>query len=249
MKKQQKYVDKFYRLKKDAAPLSFMLQTKHTKRSPLLHFDPETGQNRALRYARNQKSPYEDEQDGNVILEPIVFEDGMLRVGKENQVLQQFLYLHPYNDKIFEEVNAEKEASEELEFLEAEASALSKAKSLSISKLENISRVLFNVKTDLLTTAELKRDILLFAKRNPIQFLDAVNDPELEHSSNVLILFEEGHLKFRNKKKEVWYNTPTNKTKMLSVPHNENPYDFVAGFLKSDEGLEQLKVLEGLLDD
>ena len=100
MKKQQKYVDKFYRLKKDAAPLSFMLQTKHTKRSPLLHFDPETGQNRALRYARNQKSPYEDEQDGNVILEPIIFEDGMLRVGKENQVLQQILYLHQYNDKI-----------------------------------------------------------------------------------------------------------------------------------------------------
>jgi len=35
-------------------------------------------ENRPLRYARNQKSPFEDEQDGNVILEPIVFEDGML---------------------------------------------------------------------------------------------------------------------------------------------------------------------------
>ena len=86
MKKQNKYVDKFYRLKREAAPLSYMLPTRNTRRSPLLHFDTNTGQNRALRYARNQKSPYEDEQDGNVILEPIVFEDGMLRVGKENQV-------------------------------------------------------------------------------------------------------------------------------------------------------------------
>lgn len=247
--KKEKYVDKVYRLKRDAAPLSFMLPTRHTRRFPLLHFDEKTGENRALRYARNQKTPFEDEQDGNIILEPVIFEDGMLRVKKENQVLQKFLYLHPMNDKVFEEVNAEKDASEELEMLEYEAEALTKAKSLSVKKLENVAKVLFGINTDNFTIAELKRDMLVFAKREPLEFLEAIADPELEHHGNVHKLFEMAFLKFRNKKKEVWYNTPTNKTKMLSVPHGEDPYEIVAGFLKTDEGLEQLKILEGLLDD
>ena len=57
MKKNKKvYEDKVYRLTRDAAPLSYMLSSKHTKRKALLYFDEETGINRALRYARNQKS-------------------------------------------------------------------------------------------------------------------------------------------------------------------------------------------------
>ena len=105
MKKNQKFVDKTYKLKRDAAPLSFMLASRHTKRYPLLWFDENTGENRALRYSRNQKSVFEDEQDGNAILEPIIFEDGFLNVPKNNQVLQKFLTLHPQNGIKFEEVN------------------------------------------------------------------------------------------------------------------------------------------------
>ena len=94
MKTKKVYTDKVYRLKRDAAPLTYMLASHHTRRSPLLHFDEETGENKQLRYARNQKSPFVDEQDGNAILEPIIFEDGLLRVPKNNQVLQEFLYYH-----------------------------------------------------------------------------------------------------------------------------------------------------------
>ena len=91
MQKKEKYTNKAYRLKKDNSPLTFMLPTRNTKRYPLLWFDEETGVNRPLRYARNQKTPFEDEQDGNAIVEPIIFEDGMLYVPKNNQVLQKFL--------------------------------------------------------------------------------------------------------------------------------------------------------------
>jgi hypothetical protein len=50
MKKAKKiFVDKTYRLKKDIAPLSYMLSSHHTRRSPLLHFDEETGENKQLR--------------------------------------------------------------------------------------------------------------------------------------------------------------------------------------------------------
>ena len=105
MKNKKIYVDKTYRLKREAAPLTFMLASHNTKRKPLLYFDEDSGTNRALRYARNQKSPFEDEQDGNAILEPVIFEDGMLHVPKNNQVLQEFLYYHPSRDSIYEEVN------------------------------------------------------------------------------------------------------------------------------------------------
>ena len=68
---------KIYVLKSKAAPLSFILASRNTHRKPLLYFDGKT--NRALRYASNQKSPFEDEQDGNAILEPVVFENGFLK--------------------------------------------------------------------------------------------------------------------------------------------------------------------------
>ena len=51
----------------------------------------------------------------------------------------------------------------------------------------------------------------------------------------------------RNSEKEVWFNTITNKKKMLSVPFGEDPYDMVAHFLQSDEGLDSLKMLESSL--
>ena len=143
MKKIKKvYEDKVYRLKRDAAPLSYMLSTKHTKRKALLYFDEETGVNRALRYARNQKSIFEDEQDGNAILEPIIFEEGMLRVARQNQILQEFLSLHPGNGNIFYEVNNEKDANADMDAMNFELEAQVAARDLSLSKLESISRVI-----------------------------------------------------------------------------------------------------------
>ena len=70
MKIQRK--DRVYILKSHSTPLSFMLNSRNTRRSPLLYFDEEKGVNRPLRYARNQKTPFEDDQDDNIILEPIV---------------------------------------------------------------------------------------------------------------------------------------------------------------------------------
>ena len=108
MKKiKQQYVEKAYKLKGTKTPLAYMLASRHSQRFPLLYFDEEQGINRPLRYARNQKSPFEDEQDGNAVLEPIVFEDGMLVVPRQNQALQEFLYYHPQRDKVFEEINRE----------------------------------------------------------------------------------------------------------------------------------------------
>ena len=246
--KQAKFVNKVYKLTRGAAPLSFMLPTKNSHRSPLMWFDEEKGVNRALRYARNQKSPFEDEQDGNFILEPVIFENGFLRVPKENQVLQKFLHYHPMNGKKFEEVDNEKDASTEVEMLNYEVDALIEARSLSVAELENVCRVLFGRDVSKMSTSELKRDVLVFAKRDPRSFLEAVKDPELMHNANVQRFFDEGLLSTRRNDTEVWYSTPTNKTKMLTIPFGQDKVTAVATYLKTDDGIEALGMLETLIE-
>ena len=249
MKNKQPLTEKVYKLKHDAAPLCYMLPTRHNKRTNLLYFDPKTNANRALRYASNQKSPFEDEQDKIVILEPIVFEDGFLTVPANNPVLQEFLYFHPQRDIVFEEIDDEKEAVEEVEDMNVEVDALIQARQLTLSQLEMVSRVLFGTDPDKVSTAELKRDILVYARNEPYNFLQVLSDPELTHTAQTKLFFEKGLLAFRNKQKDVYFNTPSSKKRMLVIPFGEDPYHVVGSYLKSEEGIEALKMLESHLEE
>ena len=238
--------DKLYKLK-TGNPLSYTLASRNHPRFPLMWFDEKNNQNRALRYSVNQKSPFEDEQDGNAIIEPIIFEDGFLRVPRTNPVLQQFLHYHPLNGNIFMEVDKEKDASAEVEDLNVEVDALVEARQLTLDQIETLTRVLFGKDPSTVSTAELRRDILVYAKTDPKGFLNVLHDPELRFQAKVRLFFENKLLILRNSEKEVWFNTTTNKKKMLSVPFGEDPYDMVAHFLQSDEGLDSLKMLESSL--
>jgi hypothetical protein len=238
--------DKVYRLK-TGSPLTFILASRNHPRYPLMWFDEKNNVNRTLRYATNQKSPFEDEQDGNAVLEPIIFEDGLLRVPKTNPVLQKFLHYHPQNGIVFIEVDKEKDASMEVEDLNIEVDALVEARQLTIDQIEMLTRVLFGKDPSTVSTAELKRDILVYAKQEPRDFLDILNDPELKFHAKIMRFFENKLLLLRNNDKEVWFNTSTNKKKMMSVPFGENPYDAVGYYLQSDEGIDALKMLETIL--
>lgn len=224
--------DKIYVLKKNRSPLNFLLASRHTHRSPLLHFDGTT--NRALRYARNQKSPFEDEQDGNAILEPIIFKDGFLHVPATNPVLQRFMELHPSNGEIFIELDNEKNAQEELDIITAEVDALVAAKGLDIQTMETLGRVFLGLNTDKMSSAELKRDIILFAKNNPLEFLESLEDPMLEIQDIVAKVFEAGLLSMRNKNKDIYFNLPGNKKKFTSVPYGEDPQHIVVSLFQQD---------------
>ena len=211
MKKTTTPVTKQYRLKRDVAPLCFMLNSHHNKRSPLLYFDEETGINKPLRYARNQKTPFEEEQDGNAIMEPIVFEDGFLTVDRTNQVLQQFLSLHPGNGMIYEQIDDAKDAAEELEIEELILDAQILARDLDIAMLETVGRVLLGGGADKLSTAELKRDILVFSRNYPEDFIDILNDPALQIADDVVKFFSANLLGLRNNGRDVYFNLTKNK--------------------------------------
>jgi len=249
MKKKSTFVTKVYKLSGNKTPLCYMLSSRHSSRSPLLHFDEDKGVNRPMRYARNQKSPFEDEQDGNAILEPIVFEDGMLQVQRDNQVLQQFLHYHPGNGNIFEEVNKERDASQELviaeEALEAQVTANELSKDT--PKMIQVCRVLLGNVVDNMTIPEIKRDLLVYAKNNPDDFINTINDPMLELQDHVHSIFKAGFLMKKNNDKEIYYNLPNNKKRLLSVPFGEDPDWIVASFFQSDDGIDVYKILKNRL--
>ena len=249
MKKKAKYVTKIYKLTGNKAPLSYMLSSRHSQRSPLLYFDEEQGINRPLRYARNQKSPFEDQQDGNAILEPIVFDDGMLVAQKEDQVLQEFLHDHPGNGKVFVEVNKEQDALDELSDAESvlEAQIIAKELSSNTEKLLQVSRVLLGNVVDNMTIPELKRDLLIYSKNNPEDFINTINDPMLQLQDDVYQIFKAGFLQTRNNGKEVYYNLPNNKKRLISVPFGEDANWIVGSFFQSDDGVEIYKLLKNRL--
>jgi hypothetical protein len=236
--------DRVYKLTRNRAPLSCIIPSRSSRNAALLYFDEEQGVNRALRYSINQKSCFEDEQDGNVVVTPIIFEDGMLRVSKTNPILQEFLHYHPLNGKKFVEVDYGKDAETEVEQLNIEVDALIQAKSLSIEQLENIARVVFNKDVSKITTAELKRDVLIFARQNPKTFLNIVSDPKLKLQSTVQQFFDNKLIAFRNKKREVYFNLENNKKRLTTIPFGVDPYQYLTDWFQSDDGVEILAFLE-----
>lgn len=233
-------MSKIYKLIGGAAPLSFMLASRNTTAKRLYHFDGKS--NRELRYARNQKSPFVDEQDGNFILEPIIFEDGFLKVDDTNPVLQKFLEFHPDNGSVFVEVDNKRDAQKELDYLEMEADALSKARTLDIAMMENVARVALSVDPSKVSTQELKRDIIVYAKHNPEEFLSIVNDPHVAHEGLVARLFDYGAIVV--KKNAVHYNLSNNKSKLLIVPTGQDAHEAVSSFFMTEEGVEVMTMLE-----
>jgi hypothetical protein len=236
--------DKIYVLKRKIFPMSLMLASRNTARNPLLYFDEEAGTNRPLRYARNQKSPFEDEQDGHAILEPIIFEDGLLAVPKNNQVLQKFLAYHPENGVLFEELDTKKDASEQIDWMMVQLNAQNAAMNLDIATREAIGRILLGARVDNLSSEELKRDVLLYARNNPEEFMDMIDDPELRLQNIAAKALQDSVFILKNNRRDIYFNLPDNKKKLMGIPFGDEPVKLLSAYLQSDQGIELYKVLE-----
>jgi hypothetical protein len=238
--------DRTYLLKTQEAPLSYYIAHKDTPRKRLLYYNQETNTNHPLRYARNSNTPFQDEQDANVIVEPIVFEDGVLMVPKNNPVLQEFLHYHPGNGTEFYEFDAERDAQEDVQELFSEIDALILARDLAdkdITTLEAVARLVLSGNVDNMSSAEIKRDMMLFAKRYPQDFMEAASDPMLKINNFAARAFTAGYLTFRGNK-DIHYNFKDNKKRLMTVPFGHDQIHALASYLQSDEGLELYKYLE-----
>ena len=232
--------DRLYTLK-GKTPLVYTVLSKHSGRRPLLWFDEKAGYNKELRYATNMASPLVEEQKGEATLGRIVFRNGKLFVDKRDQCLQKLLSIyHPLKDKMYTEYNAVEEAVDDLAYLEYELQALNAAKSLDIDDAEAILRAEIGSDVNKLTSKEVKRDVLLMARRNPSLFLQLANDENVELRNFGAKCVENNLLKLSDDQRT--FTFPNNK-KVCSVPYDEHPYNALAAYFKTDEGMELYKNL------
>jgi len=235
--------DRTYILNTGYNPLTHTIQSKHSIRYPFLWFDESTGEQKELRYATNQNSPFKDEQKGESTMGHIVFEDGALFVPKEKQNLQKLLSLyHPARGNSYYELDAIAEAADELEDLELEINALNMAMNIEIDQAEAILRVELGSKVTSMTSKELKRDLLLFARNNPGLFLELANDDNVQLRNVAIRAAEAGIIKLSQDQRTFTWGT--NDKKLMTVPFDENPYSAMAAFFKTDEGVEIFKSIE-----
>ncbi len=239
-KQEWDYRDRLYTLKNGRTPIIYNIASKHSQRKSLLWFDEEKGIQRELRYATNQNSPFVDEQKGAVTLGRIVFRDGQLAVPKQQVSLQKLLSLyHPLKDELYEEYNAVEESIDQLAYMQYEIEALLTAQKMEIEELEAILRVEYGSKVDALTSSELKRDCLLFAKRNPLLFLELASDENVELRNVGIKATNAGILQLS--KDQRTFNYGQTGRKLMTVPFDEHPYSALAAFFKTDEGMEVYK--------
>ena len=234
--------DRTYVIRGDKNPLTYTIKSRHTEKYPLLYFDTSNNTQRALRYATNQSSPFVDEQKGEVTLKHIVFRDGSLTVPKQEQALQKLLSLyHPDRDRRYKELRPVKEAENEATNIEWEIDALIMAREMEVDQSEAIMRTEIGSTVDQLSSKELKRDLLKFAKQNPRLFIELANDDNVQLRNFGIKATEAGFLELAQDQRS--FKLGTTKKKLFSVPFDENPYSALAAWFKTDEGVEMYKAL------
>jgi hypothetical protein len=234
--------DRTYFLKNDVSPLTYTLGTRHSRRYPLLYFDEKTGEQRELRYATNQNSPFVDEQKGEVTLGHVIFEEGMLFVPKQKQNLQKLLSLyHPRKDFVYEEFKPEIIATDEIDEINFEIEALLAAKQMEIDEAESVLRVEKGSAVTQMSSKEIKRDLLLMAKKNPASFLAIANDENVGLRNVGIKAVEQGIIKISQDQRT--FHWGSNDRKLMTIPFDEQPYSALAAWFKTDEGVEVFKTI------
>ena len=231
-----------YLLKGQGKPLSYIIKSAN-----IFWFDEEKGYERELKYCSNQRTCFVDEMIGDQRLEHIVFRAGVLQVPKEKVVLQKLLSLyHPHRNKLYKEFKPVEEAKTQLDWLEFETEALMAAKNLDIDMAEAVMRAESGSKVSMMSSKELRRDLLLFARKNPQLFLDLVTDENVLLRNFGIKATEMGILKLSQDQRT--FSWGSNDRKLLNVPFDEHPYSALAAWFKTDEGMEIYSNIEKRLN-
>ena len=230
--------DRTYVLKNGISPLTYKI-----KSTGLLYFDEKKGVNRELRYAKNQKSLFVDEQDSFAQLEHIIFTDGSLVVPRTNPMLQQLLSLyHPNKEQLWEELDFIQEAIDDIDTIELELEALKLVQDLDIEHLEAILRTEVGSEVTKMSSKEIKRDCYLFARSEPKLFIEVANDEDIKLRNLANRSVEAGIVNLTDD--NTVFKWKSNGKKIMTVPFEEHPYAAFARFLKTDEGVDVMKAIE-----
>ena len=235
--------DRLYILKGGKQPLS-----RSIKSADIYWFDEKAGYERELKYCQNQKTPFVDEMKGDQRLEHIIFRSGQLFVPKEKTTLQKLLSLyHPHKDKLYEEFKPAKIAADEIDILEQQVEALVAARSIDIDMAEAIMRAERGSKVSDLSSKELRRDLLVFARNNPKLFLELADDENVMLRNFGIKAVEAGILRLSSDQRNFLWGS--NGRKIMVIPFDEHPYTALAHWFKTDEGMEIYSNIEKRLNN
>ena len=229
--------DRAYYLKGNKKPLSYSIRS-----TGVYWFDEEKGYERELKYCENQRTVFVDEMQGDQRLSHIIFRNGALFVPKNKTILQKFLEKHPHRDNIFYEWKPQVAAESEVDQIEIEIEALNAAQSLDVDMAEAVMRVEIGSEVSKMSSKELKRDLLLYAKNNPKLFLDLVNDENVILRNFGIKATEMGIIKLSPDQRT--FKWGSNDRKLMNVPFDEHPYSALAQWFKTDEGMEVYSNIE-----
>lgn len=233
--------DRIYILTNGRTPVNLILRSRHHLNKPLQYFDGTI--TRSLRFASNQTSVFEDEQYGDVTLPAIVFKDGKLVVPKEQVLLQQFLSLyHPDNGSEYEEFDPNKTAEMDIASEEEKLDAQNIVRDMDIEELEAIARVALDTNVSTMTSKEIRRDMLVYARNNPSEVMDLAQDENIKLRNIAVRAVEMGIIFIKDDNRTVCWNNKT-KDKIVTIPFGENVYSALGAYFKTDDGLD---VLQGI---
>jgi hypothetical protein len=235
--------DRAYYLRGNKKPLS-----RTIKSANIYYFDEEKGYERELKYCQNQKTTFVDEMKGDQRLDHIIFRNGALYVEKEKVVLQKLLSLyHPHKDKLYYEYKPSAIAAEEIDVLEQQVEALVAARNIDIDMAEAIMRVEKGSEVSNLSSKELKRDLLLFARNNPKLFLELADDENVMLRNFGIRAVENGILRLSSDQRNFLWGS--NGRKIMTIPFDEHPYTALAHWFKTDEGMDIYTNIEKRLNN
>tara|TARA_R100000234_G_scaffold80769_1_gene50727 strand:+ start:428 stop:1288 length:861 start_codon:yes stop_codon:yes gene_type:complete len=224
--------DRTYFIRGGKKPLSYAIRS-----SNIYWFDEEKGFERELKYTTNQRTCFVDEMKGEQRLEHIIFRNGILIVPKNKTVLQKLLSLyHPHKDKVYVEFKPESRAASDIEILELQADAILAARSMDIDMAEAIMRVELGSNVSKMSSKEIKRDLLIFARNNPSVFLELASDDNVQLRNFGIKATETGIIKLSSDQRTFMWGS--NDRKLMTVPFDEHPYSALAAWFKTDEGME-----------
>lgn len=197
-------------------------------------YDKETKKVRQLRYSPNENSVFADEQGENIIREQVSFIKKNLIVPYTNPPLQKYLDLHPDNvangGSVFYLVDEGKNAEDEVEKEFSVLESVSLVRDKSIDELLPVALYL-GIDTNQ-KNVEIKRELLMEAKANPVRFIGMFDNPMVQTRSMIISAIDYQILTAASDGLK-WFDS---NRLIVSTPAGQDTVDVATRYCLSDKG-------------
>jgi flagellar biosynthesis GTPase FlhF len=134
----------------------------------------------------------------------------------------------------------------EVDNIELELEAMNMATAMDIDEAEAILRAEFGSEVSKMSSKEIKRDILVYARNNPQAFIELAQDDNVQLRNIGVKAVEANIIKLADNNRV--FKWASNGRKLFTVPFEEQPYSALAAWFKTDEGVEVFNAIEKKLN-